>query len=169
MCYFSGWVYFECGPFPVTVTTSIVTSLVTNPYLNLHFPRLHPGRGSPTPEGMFVFFVHHWLPISFPPCDKRLHYLQLHQLLVPQTCAVGRPTETRGAAWSSRIPLSSLPWTTHDPGFETLHEPRPSKLGALGTLKTVTSLATQNANWIEDDMMLYIGPKPQNTGENDEV
>ena len=43
------------------------------------------------------------------------------------------------------------------------------KAWALGTLKTVTSLATQNANWIEDDMMLYIGPKPQNTGENDEV
>ena len=86
----------------------------------------------------------------------------------PHRNPVARRLEAAGQL-HSWIPLSSLPWTTHDPGFETLHEPRPSKVwGARNIKKTVTSLATQNANWIEDDMMLFIGPKRQNTGENDE-
>ena len=140
------------------------------------FPTIASWEGVPhTPRYVLFLFIHHSLPSSFPLVTRGFTISNFTSCWYLKRGAVGRPTET---PWRRRpnaagqlhswIPLSSLPWTTHDPGFETLHEPRPSKVWALGTLKTVTSLATQNANWVEDDMMLYIGPKRQNTGENDE-
>ena len=110
-----GCVTFQGGPFPVTVTTSIVTSLVTNPYLNLHFPR---------------FVSPLWQEASLSPTSP-----------VAGTSNLCRWPPHRNP-WRGLKQPDSTKFTALDntwSGIRNSSRAQTFKAWALGTLKTVTS------------------------------